>query len=69
MIRGEERGGQGSPFNSKEEGEESLFLGHYELMWPVDAGLCAVMSRKHIGPFSLQKERFETLSLVILPFI
>lgn len=60
VIRGGERGGQGSPFNSKAEFEESLFLDWFKLRWPVDSGLCAVMSRKHVGPFSLQKEKFET---------
>lgn len=60
VTGGEQRGGQGSPFNNKAEGEESLFLVSFKLRWPVDSGLCAVMSRKHVGPFSLQKERFET---------
>lgn len=55
VIRAEDQ----SP-DSKAEGEESLFLDQYRLTWLVDSGLCAVMSRKLIGPFSLQKERFET---------
>lgn len=54
-----ERGTRQS-LNSKAEGEESLFLDQYKLTWLVDSGLCAVMSRKHMGAFSLQKKRFET---------
>lgn len=63
-----ERGGQGSLFDSKAEGEESLFLDWFKLMWPVDSGLCAVMSRKHNGaPFLAEGKVWHSLG--DLPFI
>lgn len=61
-VGGRGRGERGTrqSLTSGAEGEESLVLDRCKLMWLVESGLCAVMSGKRTGPFSLQKERFET---------